>query len=72
MMQDVAKQAEKAKTFVPGAPAAEEQKLTEEHRAIYADRIAKATTVEEVRSPRVVRVVGVGVGKCVRYAEGYG
>lgn len=49
MMQDVAKQAEKAKTFTPGAPAAEEQKLTDEHRAIYADRIAKATTVEEVR-----------------------
>ena len=48
-MQDVAQQAEKAKTFTPGAPAAEEQKLTDEHRAIYADRIAKATTVEEVR-----------------------
>ncbi|CAN0224714.1 unnamed protein product, partial [Laminaria digitata] len=48
MMQDVAKQAEKAKTFTPGAPAAAEQKLTDEHRAIYAERIAKATTVEEV------------------------
>ena len=58
MMQDVAKQAEKAKTFTPGAPAAAEQKLTDEHRAIYAERIAKATTVEEVRQ-------SVGVSWCV-------
>ncbi len=57
MMQDVAKQAEKAKTFTPGAPAAAEQKLTDEHRAIYADRIAKATTVEEVSTPARVGVV---------------
>lgn len=50
MIKDVAQEAEKAKTFTPGAPASEERKLTDEHRAIYADRIAKATTVEEVRA----------------------
>ena len=69
-MQDVAQQAEKAKTFTPGAPAAEEQKLTDEHRAIYADRIAKATTVEEVRCLFFVGRGGVvlwgqGVPSCV-------
>ena len=47
MRQDVAQEAEKSKTFTPGKPAAAEQKLTDEHRAIYAERIAKATTVEE-------------------------
>lgn len=50
MMQDVAKEAEKAKTFTPGGATTGEQKLTDEHRAIYAERIAKATTVEEVRT----------------------
>lgn len=49
MMQDVAQEVKKAKTFTPGKPAAAEEKLTDRHRAIYAERIAKATTVEEVR-----------------------
>lgn len=48
MRQDVAQEVKKAKTFTPGKPAGEEQKLTDEHRAIYAERIARATTVDEV------------------------
>lgn len=62
MMQDVAHEAEKAKTFTPGAPAAAEQKLTDEHRAIYAERIAKATTVEEVCVLFVLALRGEGGG----------
>lgn len=50
MMKDVAKEKEKANTFTPGGPAAAEHSLTAEHRRIYAERIAAATTVEEVRS----------------------
>lgn len=49
MMQDVAKEAEKAKTFTPGGGAAAAREgLTAEHRRIYAERIEKAATVEEV------------------------
>lgn len=48
MRQDVAQEVKKAKTFTPGKPVGEEQKLTDEHRAIYAERIARATTVDEV------------------------
>lgn len=49
MMQDVAKEAEKAKTFTPGGNVpAGQQRLTAEHRRIYAERIEKAATVEEV------------------------
>lgn len=48
MRQDVAQEVKEAKTFTPGKPVGEEQKLTDEHRAIYAERIARATTVDEV------------------------
>ncbi|CAM9314416.1 unnamed protein product [Pylaiella littoralis] len=70
MMQDVAKQAEKAKTFTPGAPAAEEQKLTDEHRAIYADRIAKATTVEEIEM--LSKKIQAGIIPSANYKQGGG
>lgn len=49
MMKDVAKEKQKSNTFTPGGPAAAENNLTAEHRRIYAERIAAATTVEEVR-----------------------
>lgn len=56
MMKDVAKETQKAKTFTPGGRAASgQQRLTEEHRRIYAERIEKAATVEEVRSRRNCR-----------------
>eukprot|EP00752_Nemacystus_decipiens_P007616 g6806.t1 len=70
MMQDVAQQAEKAKTFTPGAPAAEEQKLTDEHRAIYADRIAKATTVEEIEM--LSKKIQAGIIPSANYKQGGG
>ncbi|CAM9132232.1 unnamed protein product [Ectocarpus sp. 4 AP-2014] len=70
MIQDVAQQAEKAKTFTPGAPAAEEQKLTDEHRAIYADRIAKATTVEEIEM--LSKKIQAGIIPSANYKQGGG
>eukprot|EP00903_Cladosiphon_okamuranus_P006037 g5955.t1 len=70
MMQDVAQQAEKAKTFTPGALAPAEQKLTDEHRAIYADRIAKATTVEEIEM--LSKKIQAGIIPSANYKQGGG